>query len=110
MRHSKIPMYRARARSAMVLNCDILQDAAEVSWSAEKMAEMGKATLKEMDRVYHEVASERQRRNGQDRHINDLDAPDELQTGTRTETLAPVPDHGKSCLVPLHVSPLNKNA
>jgi hypothetical protein len=97
MRHSKIPMYRARARSAMVLNCNILQDIEEVSWSAGMMAEMGKATLKEMDRVYHEVANGRQRRNEQDGYAEGLDAQDELRVGMRTEILAPVPDHGKPC-------------
>lgn len=89
-------MYRARARSAMIRNCDILQDIEEVSWSAAMMAEMGKATLKEMDRVYNELASGRQRRNERERGTEDLDAPDELRTGTRVEALAPVPDHGKS--------------
>jgi hypothetical protein len=74
-----------------------LQDIEEVSWSAGMMAEMGKATLKEMDRVYHEVASGRQRRIEQDGYTEGLDAQDELRAGTRTETLAPVPEHGKPC-------------
>jgi len=99
MRHSKIPMYRARARSAMIRNCDILQDVEDVSWSASMMAEMGKATLKEMDRVYGEMASGRQRKNGQERDTSGIDTQDHLGTGTRTETMAPVPDHGKSILV-----------
>lgn len=90
-------MYRARARSAMVRNCDMLQDIEDVSWPAAIMAEMGKATLKEMDRVYNEVASGRQRLNGRERGTEGLDAQDELRTGMRAETLAPVPDHGKSC-------------
>ncbi len=61
------------------------------------MAEMGNATLKEMDRVYHEVvASSRQQRHEQARRSESRDLPDELRTGTRTETLAPVPRHGKS--------------
>ena len=95
MRHTKIAMYRARARSAMIRICEILQEIGEVSWSAEMMAEMGKATLKEMDRVYNEVASGRQRRNGQERRTESPDPQAELRTRTRTETLAPAPDHGK---------------
>jgi Fungal specific transcription factor domain len=98
MRHSRIPMYRARARSAMIRNCDILQDIEDVSWSASMMAEMGKATLKEMDRVYNEVATGRQRKNGQERDTSGIDTQDQLRAGTRTATLAPVPDHGKSIL------------
>jgi hypothetical protein len=90
-------MYRARARSAMIRTCDILQDIEEVSRSAAVMAEMGKATLKEMDRVYNEVAGGRQRRSGRGHGTADVDAQDELRGGNRTETLVPVPDHGELC-------------
>lgn len=64
MRYSKIPMYRARARTALLRNCEILEDIGDLSWSASIMAEMGKATLAEMERVYSEVATSRQQMNG----------------------------------------------
>jgi hypothetical protein len=52
MRRSKIQMHRARARDILEANCRVLENLGEVFWSAEAMAEMGKKTLKELDRVY----------------------------------------------------------
>jgi hypothetical protein len=75
----------------MIRTCDILRDIEEVSWSASTMAEMGKATLKEMDRVYNEVASERRR---QGNFSSAADAEDQLGA----ETVAPRVEHGKSRL------------
>ncbi|EXJ73418.1 uncharacterized protein A1O5_03178 [Cladophialophora psammophila CBS 110553] len=56
LRRSKIPMYRSRARNALEMNCRILETLGEIFWSAAVMADMGNVTLKELDRVYANVA------------------------------------------------------
>lgn len=56
MRRSKIPMSRSRAKIAFEANCQILERLGEIFWSAAAMAEMGNLTLKELDRVYAQVA------------------------------------------------------
>jgi hypothetical protein len=62
MRYNKVSMYRARARAQFQKSCDALEELGEVFWSASTMAEMGKATLREMDRVFSTVAASEQQR------------------------------------------------
>lgn len=62
MRHNKMPMSRARARTQFQNNCEVLNRLGDIFWSASVMAEMGKSTLKEMDRVYSVVAVSGQRK------------------------------------------------
>lgn len=62
MRHNKIPMSRARARTQFQNNCESLGQLGEVFTSASTMAEMGRSTLKEMDRVFSVVAVSEQRK------------------------------------------------
>ena len=59
-------MHRARARAQIQTSCEILSELGQIFWSASTMAEMGKLTLKEMDRVVAVVASSEQRRSQQD--------------------------------------------
>jgi hypothetical protein len=63
MRHSKIPMYRARARLKLQNICDLLQSLGQIFWSASMLGDMGQATIREMDRVYSTVANSQQREN-----------------------------------------------
>lgn len=65
MRHSKIPMYRARARLKLQNICNILQRLGEIFWSASTLGDMGQATIREMDRVYSTVANSQHRENHQ---------------------------------------------
>ena len=55
-------MNRARARAQFQKNCDVLSELGDIFSSALTMAEMGKSTLKEMDRVFSVVAASEQRR------------------------------------------------
>lgn len=57
IRRSKVPMYRSRAQNAMEANCSLLADLGEIFWSAEAMAELGNMVLKELSRVYSDVAN-----------------------------------------------------
>jgi hypothetical protein len=57
-----MPMSRSRARAQFQNTCDILSELGKIFTSAATMAEMGKSTLKEMDRVYSVVAVSEQRR------------------------------------------------
>lgn len=66
MRYNKLPMSRARARTQFQSSCDILSELGEIFWSASTIAEMGKSTLKEMDRVYSIVAVSEQRKSQPD--------------------------------------------
>jgi hypothetical protein len=67
MRNTKIPLYRARARAHLQENCGILERLGETFSSASTMAEMGRSTLHEMDRVYSAVKESRQRKIQRDR-------------------------------------------
>jgi hypothetical protein len=67
MRRTKIPLYRARARGHLQENCSILERLGETFSFASTMAEMGKSTLHEMDRVYSVVKESRQRKTHRDR-------------------------------------------
>jgi hypothetical protein len=62
MRHSRVSMNRARARIQFQSNCDVLSELGEIFSSASTMSEMGKSTLKEMDRVFSVVAVSEQRK------------------------------------------------
>lgn len=74
MRHSKIPMYRARARLKLQNICNILQSLGEIFWSASTLGDMGQATIREMDRVYSAVANSQHRENQQHPAPEDLNA------------------------------------
>jgi hypothetical protein len=67
MRHSKLAMYRARARAQLQKNCQVLEELGKIFWSASIMADMGKSTLKELDRV-HSAVTDSQRRKSHVRH------------------------------------------
>ena len=58
-------MCRARARNDMQSNCRILERLGEIFWSASVMAQMGNMTLKELDRVYSDVADAQSRKQQQ---------------------------------------------
>jgi hypothetical protein len=66
MRHNKVSIIRARARTQFQSNCDVLYELGEIFWCASTMAEMGKSTLKEMDRVFTVVAVSEQLKSQQD--------------------------------------------
>ncbi|KAH6709444.1 hypothetical protein BKA61DRAFT_614263 [Leptodontidium sp. MPI-SDFR-AT-0119] len=57
MRHSKLPIHRARSRSQFQTICDALSGLQGIFWSASTTAEMGKKLLKEMDRVFSTVST-----------------------------------------------------
>lgn len=61
MRHSKIASQRARARGQFQACCDILERLSVSYCSAVNMAQMGKATLQELDRVLSSVWNEKHR-------------------------------------------------
>jgi hypothetical protein len=57
MRHSKLPLHRARSRAQFQTLCDALSELKGVFWSASNTSEMGKKLLKEIDRVVTAVSS-----------------------------------------------------
>lgn len=52
MRHTKVPMLRARARDKLQINCGLLERLGEIFYLAGLMSDMGKSTLDEYDRIY----------------------------------------------------------
>jgi hypothetical protein len=58
MRHTRLPMFRARARSAFKSNCDLLRRFGDVFWSARVVAGLGERVLKEMERAANSIAQE----------------------------------------------------
>lgn len=80
MRHSKISMHRARARDQVQTNCGILSELGDIFWSASTMAEIGKLTLKEMDRVVAIVASSERRRSRHDAENRDVHISNDTST------------------------------
>jgi hypothetical protein len=62
MRHSKLPLQRARSRAQFQTMCDALAELEGIFGSASTTSEMGKKLLKEMDRVFTAVSSSENRR------------------------------------------------
>ncbi|KAF5665301.1 transcription factor [Fusarium heterosporum] len=51
MRHSRLPMFRARAMHAFRRNCEMLRKFGDFFWSANVVAGLGERVLKEMERA-----------------------------------------------------------
>ncbi|KAI8301856.1 hypothetical protein K4K59_000850 [Colletotrichum sp. SAR11_240] len=51
MRHSALPMFRARARSAFKSNSELMKRFGDVFWSARVVAGLGERILREMERA-----------------------------------------------------------
>ncbi|KAH7143608.1 hypothetical protein EDB81DRAFT_884214 [Dactylonectria macrodidyma] len=51
MRHSRLPMFRARAMQAFRRNCEMLRNFGNCFWSASVVAGLGERVLKEMERA-----------------------------------------------------------
>lgn len=51
MRHSRLPMFRARAMDSFRRNCELLRTFGEYSWNAKVMAGLSERVLKEMERA-----------------------------------------------------------
>lgn len=51
MRHSRLPMFRARAMHAFRRNCEWLRSFGEYFWNAKVVAGLGERVLKEMERA-----------------------------------------------------------
>ncbi|CAM1508879.1 Fc.00g026180.m01.CDS01 [Cosmosporella sp. VM-42] len=51
MRHSRLPMFRARAMQAFRRNCELLRQFGDYFWSANVVAGLGERVLKEMERA-----------------------------------------------------------
>jgi hypothetical protein len=62
MRHSKVALNRARARTQFQSTCNMLSELDNIFSSASLMSEMGAAVLKEMDRVAQVAAVSDQRK------------------------------------------------
>lgn len=51
MRHSRLPMFRARALTAFRRNCGVLRNFGDYFWSANVVADLGERIIKEMERA-----------------------------------------------------------
>ncbi|OHF02111.1 fungal specific transcription factor, partial [Colletotrichum orchidophilum] len=58
MRHSALPMFRARARSAFKSNSELMKRFGDVFWSARVVAGLGERILREMERAANSLAQE----------------------------------------------------
>ncbi|KAH6605827.1 hypothetical protein Trco_004980 [Trichoderma cornu-damae] len=58
MRHSRLPMFRARAMNAFRRNCDLLRVYGDHFWSARVVAGLGERVLREMERAASTLAKE----------------------------------------------------
>ena len=76
MRYTKVPTYRLQAQQDMQSICDLLEQLGDHFNAASLMAKMGKAILREMDRVSETISECRQR--GKQRDISER-APNPLQ-------------------------------
>ncbi|TQN67760.1 hypothetical protein CSHISOI_07706 [Colletotrichum shisoi] len=56
MRHSALPMFRARARSAFKSNSELMKRFGDVYWSARVVAGLGERILREMERAANSIA------------------------------------------------------
>ncbi|KKA30848.1 hypothetical protein TD95_000730 [Thielaviopsis punctulata] len=51
MRHTRLPMFRARSLAAFRYNCALLKQYADRFWNARVLAGLGEKVIKEMDRI-----------------------------------------------------------
>ncbi|KAL2887617.1 hypothetical protein HOO65_050738 [Ceratocystis lukuohia] len=51
MRHTRLPMFRARSLAAFRYNCALLKQYADRFWNARILAGLGESVIREMDRV-----------------------------------------------------------
>ncbi|KAF4331631.1 transcription factor [Fusarium beomiforme] len=58
MRHSRLPMFRARAMHAFKRNCEMLRKFGDYFWSANVVAGLGERVLKEMERAANTLTRE----------------------------------------------------
>ncbi|PNP40855.1 hypothetical protein TGAMA5MH_07295 [Trichoderma gamsii] len=58
MRHSRLPMFRARAMNAFRRNCDLLRVYGDHFWSARVVSGLGERVLREMERAANTLAKE----------------------------------------------------
>jgi hypothetical protein len=58
MRHSRLPMFRARSRAAFKSNCELLRRFGDRFWSARVVAALGELVLREMERTANSIANE----------------------------------------------------
>ncbi|KAJ4004999.1 hypothetical protein NW752_011512 [Fusarium irregulare] len=58
MRHSRLPMFRARAMHAFRRNCEMLRKFGDYFWSANVVAGLGERVLKEMERAANTLTRE----------------------------------------------------
>ena len=57
MRHSRLPMFRARAMTAFKRNCQMLRNFGDYFWSANVVAELGERVMKEMERAANSLTT-----------------------------------------------------
>ena len=57
MRHSRLPMFRARAMTAFKRNCQMLRNFGDYFWSANVVAELGERVMKEMERAANNLTA-----------------------------------------------------
>ncbi|RFU78244.1 fungal specific transcription factor [Trichoderma arundinaceum] len=93
MRHSRLPMFRARAMNAFRRNCDLLRVYGDHFWSARVVAGLGERVLREMERAANTLAKELSPQPAEVQPKTVLDDPDgpalqELGTASSGDTAA----------------------
>ncbi|CAG9941667.1 unnamed protein product [Clonostachys rosea f. rosea IK726] len=58
MRHSRLPMFRARAMNSFKRNCQLLRQFGDFFWSANVLAGLGERVLREMERAATTLTNE----------------------------------------------------
>ncbi|WP_256038844.1 hypothetical protein, partial [Staphylococcus aureus] len=58
MRHSRLPMFRARAMNAFRRNCELLRPYRNHFWSANVVTGLGERVLKEMERAANTLSKD----------------------------------------------------
>jgi len=106
MRRNKVPMYRARARADLQTNCHILEVLGEIFWSASIMADVGKSTLRELDRAYASIANSQQRRTQQEVTNGAVNSTNGIGDRSSSATNQGMYEHGAdaSRLVSIHLT------
>ncbi|KAL7951672.1 putative fungal-specific transcription factor [Trichoderma barbatum] len=87
MRHSRLPMFRARAMNAFKRNCDLLRSYSDHYWSARVVAGLGEGVLREMERAANTLAKEL---SPQPAEVQSKPVVDD-QDGPATQDLGPTP-------------------
>ncbi|KAL5601461.1 hypothetical protein BROUX41_002556 [Berkeleyomyces rouxiae] len=93
MRHTRLPMFRARSLTAFRYNCALLKQYADRFWNARILAGLGESVIREMDRVAPDGAEIEAAMTERERDFIESETQLQPQIRVHTQTQPPTQAH-----------------